>query len=289
MTFDSLLIHLLNGLSQGMLLFLIAVGLSLIFGVMGILNFAHGALYMVGAYLTFQVAVTMGMNYWLAMVIAPLLVAAIGVFMETVFLRRVYSRDVSTQLLLTFAFILIFNDLVRMIWGSGPRTVPPPEILSGSVMIMGRAYPVYNLFIILVAPLVGLALWFALTRTRAGGIVRAAAEDRHMAGLLGINVPWVYTAVFAVGSWLAATGGVLAAPLRTISPAMGDNVIIESFIVAVVGGLGSFPGAFIGALILGLLNAFGIIIAQRWQIAFPFLLMAIILLWRPQGLFGEKR
>lgn len=287
MEISSLVIQLLNGLAQGMLLFLIAVGLSLIFGVMGVLNFAHGALYMFGAYLTYQVAARSGLNYWVALVVAPLVVALVGGAVERLFLRRVYARDVSVQLLLTFAFVLILNELVRVLWGSGPRTVPVPPVLRPTIEILGRRYPVYNLFIIAVGPLVGLALWLILNRTRVGSIVRAASQDRIMAELLGINVPQVYTLVFMAGAWLAAMGGVLAAPLRTLSPAIGDNIIIDSFIVVVVGGLGSFPGAIVGALILGLLNAFGILVAQRAQLAFPFVLMAIILLVRPRGLFGQ--
>ena len=287
---DVYLVFLLNGLAQGMLLFLIAVGLSLIFGVLGVLNFAHGALYMVGAYLVFQTVDRWAPSYWVGLLVAPLLVAVLGALLEMGFLRRMYGRETAYQLLLTFAFILILDDAVRMIWGSGPRTVAQPPELSGPVSLGGRFYPAYNLVVIALGPLVGLAVWLALERTGLGRMVRAAAQDREMAAALGLHVPRIFTLVFAGGALLAGLGGALAAPLRTLSPAMGDAIIIESFIVAVIGGLGSFPGALIGALLLGEISAFGIInpAMARWQQAFPFVVMALVLLFRPRGLFGAR-
>ena len=271
-----------------MLLFLIAVGLSLIFGVLGVLNFAHGAFYMLGAYVAFQLVARGGVDFWLTLVLAPLVVGALGGIIEVAFLRRMYRRETVFQLLLTFALILILDDLVRIIWGSGPRMVPQPAPLGESIPIGGRFFPAYNLSVVALGPVVGLALWLALRSTHAGRIVRAAAQDREMASALGIDVPRVFTAVFALGTALAALGGVLAAPLRTLSPAMGDAIIIDSFIVAVVGGLGSFPGALVGALLIGQVGAFGVVnpAFAQLQIAFPFILMALILLARPRGLFG---
>ena len=289
MSIDTLVILALNGLTNGMLLFLIAAGLTLIFGVMGVLNFAHGSLYMLGAYLTFWLVAQGQLNFWLALLAAPLLAALAGGAIEICCLRRIYGLDISFQLLLTFAFVLLLNDMVRLLWGSAPLTTPSPQLFERTVVLFDRPYPAYNLLIIVIAPLVGMGLWLFLSRTRWGKLVRAAAQDRLMAGALGINVPRLFTLVFMVGAWLAGVAGVLAAPLRTISPAMGDTVIIESFIVAVIGGLGSLPGSLTGALIIGQLNAFGILLSPRAQVAFPFVLMAIALLFRPQGLFGGAR
>ena len=284
---DALIIIFLNGLANGMLLFLISAGLTLIFGVMGILNFAHGSFYMLGAYLTFALVVQGKLPLIFALVFAPIIVALLGGIIEVLCLRRIYQQDVSFQLLLTFAFGLIINDFVRLIWGSAPLTIPTPQLWRASIEILERTYPVYNLLIILIAPIVGISLWLLLTRTRFGKIIRASAQNRIMAGALGINVPRLFTVVFMLGAWLGGVGGVLAAPLRTINPALAEQVIIDSFIVSVIGGLGSLPGSLIGALMLGQINAFGILIAPRAQVAFPFILMAITLLIRPRGLFGK--
>ncbi len=287
MTPDTLIIIFLNGLVNGMLLFLIAAGLTLIFGVMGILNFAHGSFYMLGAYLTFALVVQGKLPLIFALIFAPIIVALVGGIIEVLCLRRIYQQDVSFQLLLTFAFGLIINDFVRLIWGSAPLTIPTPQLWRASIEILERTYPVYNLLIILIAPIVGISLWLLLTRTRFGKIIRASAQNRIMAGALGINVPRLFTVVFMLGTWLGGVAGVLAAPLRTINPALAEQVIIDSFIVSVIGGLGSLPGSLIGALMLGQINAFGILIAPRAQVAFPFILMAITLLIRPRGLFGK--
>ena len=285
---STLLIFFLNGLTNGMLLFLIAAGLTTIFGVMGILNFAHGSLYMLGAYLSYSLVIQGKLNFWLALAIAPLSVAIIGGILEILFLRRIYKQDVSFQLLLTFAFVLIINDSVRLVWGSAPLTTPLPLLLRTSIVIFDRTYPLYNLFIIVVAFLVGMGLWLFLTRTRWGKILRAASQERTIAGALGINVPRLFTGVFMLSAWLGGMAGVLAAPLRTLSPELADQVIIESFLVAVIGGLGSLPGSLVGALAIGQINSFGILIAPTAQVAFPYILMAITLLFRPQGLFNRE-
>ncbi|MGK7916499.1 MAG: branched-chain amino acid ABC transporter permease [Prochloraceae cyanobacterium] len=289
MSIATLVLFFLNGLTNGMLLFLIAAGLTLIFGVMGVLNFAHGSLYMLGAYLTFGLVVQGQLNFWLALSIAPLIVALVGGLIEIFCLRRLYGQDISFQLLLTFAFVLLINDMARLLWGSAPLTTSSPELFEGTVELFDRTYPAYNLLIIFIAPSVGIGLWMFLTRTRWGKLMRAAAQDSVMAAALGINVPRLFTLVFMLGAWLAGVAGVLAAPLRTIGPAMGDNVIVESFIVTVIGGLGSLPGSLLGALIIGQLNSFGILMLPRAQVAFPFILMAITLLFRPQGFFGQPR
>ena len=283
---DTLLLNALNGLSWGMLLFLIAVGLTTVFGVMGILNFAHGSLFMLGAYLCMQ-SMQLFDSFWFGLLVGPLGVAALGVLVERFLLRKIYSRDVTFQLLLTFALLLILDDGVRMIWGSGYHVVEPPMLLSGVVTIAGQDYPIYRLFLIVVGPLIGGLLWAFFHFTRWGKVVRAAAFDKIMAEGVGINVPRIYASVFALGAWLAALGGGLAAPQQSLNPAMGEKIIIESFIVVVVGGMGSFPGAFVGALLLGLLDSFGTVFAGRMQMAIPYLLLAVILLVKPTGLFRK--
>jgi len=284
---ETLIITALNGLSLGTLLFLISMGLTTIFGVMGVLNFAHGSLYMLGAYMCLQ-AMRLFHNFWLGLLVAPLAVGLLGMAIEVQFLRKIYDRHLTLQLLLTFAFLLILDDAVRILWGAGYHTVDPPRLLAGTLKVLGRPYPVYSLFILVLGPAVGLALWAFFYRTKVGMIVRAAAMDREMASSLGVNVPKLFTYVFFFGSWLAGLGGALAAPLRAIGPAMGEKIIIESFIVVVIGGLGSFPGAFIGAMIFGLFDAFGIHFVPRIHMAIPFILLAAVLLWRPRGLFGEE-
>ncbi len=279
----------LAGLSQGMFIWLVASGLTLIFGVLGVLNFAHGALYMLGAYFCYTVLAGLGDNFWLGLIFGPLLVCGVGFIMERYFLRYVYHLDLPYQLLLTFAFVLICDDLVKIVWGAGSISSPTVPGLGGSVSIMGRMFPTYSLFIILVGPLVALGLWAALERTWAGRIIRAASADREMAAALGAKVPWIFTGVFVFGTWLGALGGGLAVPyVGLLTPGMGESVIIEAFVVAVIGGLGSLKGAFLGALIIGLLSSFGTRYVPTFDMFLTFILMALVLLWRPQGFFGEE-
>lgn len=283
---ETLLLNTLNGLSWGMLLFLIAVGLTTVFGVMGVLNFAHGSLFMLGAYLCLQ-AMQYFDSFWFGLLIGPLCVVVIGVLMERYLLKKTYDRDVSYQLLLTFAILLILDDAVRMIWGSGYHVIEPPVLLSGVMSIAGQDYPIYRFFLIVIGPLLGGMLWSFFHFTKWGKIIRAASFDNIMAEGVGINVPLIYTSVFALGTWLAALGGALASPLQSLNPSMGEKIIIESFIVVVVGGMGSFPGAFVGALLLGLLESFGTVFAGRLQMAIPYILLAVILLIKPNGLFRK--
>ena len=284
---DAFLANLFNGLSWGMLLFLISIGLTIIFGVMGVLNFAHGSLFMLGAYLCMQFVRWTG-SFWTGLLLGPPLVAAVAVAIERFFLRPLYGRDVSLQLLLTFGLMLFLDDGVRLIWGAAYHVVQPPDALSGSVAIFSQSYPLYRLFLVVLGPLVGLALWAFFSFTLWGKLLRAAAMDRQMAEIVGVRVPVLFTAVFAFGAWLAAVGGALAAPHQSVGPAMGERIIIESFIVVVIGGMGSFPGAFVGALILGLLNSFGTTFFPQVQMALPYILLAAILLTRPRGLFGAE-
>lgn len=278
---------ILNSLDIGLLLFIIASGLTIIFGVLGILNFAHGALYMLGAYFAFSVVKYLGLPFWIALAVAPLGVAVVAVLIERLLLWRVYDRHITFGLLLTFALLLILDDAVRLVWGAGYQIVDPPALLQGTFSLLGAVYPIYSLFIIFSGIAIGLTVWLLFARTHIGKTVRAAAIDREMAEAVGIDVSRVYTLVFAFGAGLAALGGVLAAPMRALGPSMGDRIIIESFIVVVIGGLGSFPGALVGALILGFIHGFG----GRWlpdfDIVLPYVGMALVLLLRPQGLLGR--
>jgi len=227
-------------------------------------------------------------SFWIGLLIGPLFVAVLGMLIEKWLLRPVYGRDISYQLLLTFAILLVLDDAVRIIWGPAYHVVEAPRILAGVFPLFHHSYPVYRLFLVFIGPVLGGFLWAFFRFTRWGKLVKAAAMDREMAEGIGIRVPLLFTAVFGLGTWLAALGGALAAPHQSVGPSMGERIIIESFIVVVIGGLGSFPGAFVGALILGLLESFGTVFAGRIQMALPYILLAIVLLVRPTGLFGHE-
>ena len=278
----------LVGLTEAMYLWLVAAGLSLIFGVLRILNFAHGSLYMLGAYLTYSALGILGGNFWLALLVGPILVAAVGWVMEVAFLRHVYRLDVAFQLLLTFAFVLIFDDLVKLVWGPLYQSPPTPELLSGAVFVMGAPLPVYHLFILAVGVVVAVGLWLFLEKSRWGVVIRATAADREMARALGVRASRLFTGVFVLGAWLAGLGGALSIPVRAVSPGMGEFIIIEAFVVVVLGGLGSLRGAFLGALIIGLLHAYGLVFLPVFELALAYVVMAVVLIVRPWGLFGVR-
>jgi branched-chain amino acid transport system permease protein len=283
-----LLFQGLVGLTEAMYLWLVAAGLSLIFGVLRVLNFAHGSLYMLGAYLTYAVFRASGGNFWVALVVGPLLVAGVGWVIEVVFLRRVYRADVAFQLLLTFAFVLILDDVVKLVFGPVYQSPPTPRALSGAVLVFGSPLPTYHLFILAAGVLVAAGLWVFLEKTRWGLLVRAIAADREMARALGVRSSRLFTWVFMLGAWLAGLGGALSIPVRSISPGMGELIIIEAFVVVVLGGLGSLRGAFLGALAIGLLHAYGIVFLPVFELALAYLVMAAVLIVRPWGLFGVR-
>ncbi len=283
-------IQCLNGLTQAMFLFLIASGLTLIFGVLGVLNFAHGSLYMLGAYLSFTVTslfVGRPAAFWVALVLGSLGVALAGGLIEAVFLRPVYRREELDQLLVTYALVLIIGDVVKFAWGPDNRSVSRPAILAGSVLIGGRDFPTYNLVVIALGPLVAAALWLLLARTQFGRLIRAAASDREMVGVIGADVSKLFTGVFVLGAWLGGLGGGLAAPVGAIYPGMDVEIIAESFIVVVVGGMGSLTGTLLGSLLIGQLNAFGILFFPRFALLFVYVLMVVVLVLRPWGLLGK--
>ncbi|MEE9284715.1 MAG: branched-chain amino acid ABC transporter permease [Dehalococcoidia bacterium] len=281
----------LSGLSVAMVLFLIASGLTLIFGVLRIVNFAHGTLYMLGAFAAYwAISRTSGTsgNFWIALAVAPLAVALIGGLVEVTLLRRIYRRPQFHQFLLTFGLILLTADAVRLGFGTEFKTIERPSVLSGSVSILGRQFPEYNLFLIGLAMAVALGLWLMLQRTRLGRIIRAAASDREMTGALGVNVGALFTLVFMLGAGLGGLGGALDAGRGvTIHPTMDVQIVLLSFIVVVVGGLGSFGGALLGALIIAEVSAFGLVLDPRFSSVYAFVIMAVVLLLRPWGLFGK--
>ena len=283
-----LLFQGLVGLTEAMYLWLVAAGLSLIFGVLRVLNFAHGALYMIGAYLTYAVFRAFGGNFWIALLVGPVLVALIGWVMEVVFLRRVYRVDVAFQLLLTFAFVLILDDVVKLVFGPVYQSPPTPKALSGAVMVFGSPLPTYHLFILAAGCAVALGLWLFLEKTRWGLLVRATSADREMARALGVRSSRLFTFVFMLGAWLAGLAGALSIPVRAISPGMGELIIIEAFVVVVLGGLGSLRGAFLGSLAIGLLHSYGIVFLPVFELALAYMAMAAVLIVRPWGLFGVR-
>jgi branched-subunit amino acid ABC-type transport system permease component len=274
------------GLSIGSRLFLIALGLSLIFGVLGVLNFAHGALYMIGAFIGMSFTTELVGNFWIGLLAAGLTVGLIGVVIESGFIRRIYDRPKLDQLILTFAFIFVINELVLLTWGTGTKTTPTPQLLDFDVALLGASFTAYRVFLILLSGTVMITLWLVLQRTFVGRVVRATSTDRDMSALLGVNVPRVYTGVFFVGSALTGIGGALAAPIQGITPGIGNQVIIQAFIIVVIGGLGSFVGAFAGAMIIGLINSFGVLVIAGGDVFLPFLVMLLVLIFRPTGLFG---
>lgn len=277
------------GLIIGMLLFLVACGLTLIFGVLGVINFTHGSFYMLGAYFALTVFKATD-SFFAAVVIASLGVALFGIVFERFFISRVYGSDVLMQLLVCYAFILILDDVVKLVWGADFMAMGMPEAFAlPPLQIMGGFVPPFYLFLTGLALAAALLLSLVIGRTRFGKIVRAAAVNRQMVGVLGINTTLLYAAVFGLGSLLAGAAGALAAPVRTVVPGMGFSILIESFIVTVIGGMGSIAGALVAALLVGLTRAFGSIGFPLFTDGLMFVLMALVLLVRPEGLFGRKQ
>jgi len=280
----------LSGLTAAMFLFLIASGLSLIFGVLRVLNFAHGTFYMLGAYLAYQSMLWLGPGpglFWIAALGAALGIALLGGVVERVLFRYLYGKEELYQLLFTYALGLILSDAAKIFWGTQQKSVSRPPELSGSFSLLGTTVPLYNLFIILLGPSIALAFWFVLQRTRAGRFIRAAALDRETLGALGVNVDALYTGVFMLASFLGGLGGALISPMRATTPGMDTEVIVEAFVVVVIGGLGSLWGTFLGALVYGQVLSFGILFFPRFSIFAVFALMAAVLIIRPWGLLGR--
>jgi branched-chain amino acid transport system permease protein len=276
-----------NALSQAALLFFLGVGLTLIFGIMRIVNFAHGALYMLGAFIGYSLAHATG-TYWVALALAPVLVGVIGTAFELVILRRLYRRDAHAFLMVTFGLALVVTEAVRLIWGPDALQVPPPKLLSGVVLLLGEPFPVYRLFLAASGVVVALAIWQLLERTRLGLVIRATSQNAEMVHALGIDVNLVRSGVFGIGCGLAALGGVLAAPLVTASHGMAATVIIDAFVIVIIGGMGSFVGSLIGALLIAFVQVFGNYYLPDFALAFMYLMMLLVLVVRPGGLLGKE-
>jgi branched-subunit amino acid ABC-type transport system permease component len=278
--------QLLVGLSRAMILFTVCAGLSFVLGVLRVPNIAHGSLYMIGAFATFSLSNLIGgsAGFWLALLLAPLIVALISLVAERALFCHLYQREHLMLLLFTFALALILGDLTKIVWGADYRSVSAPEVLKGSVSILGASFPRYNLFLIFVGLIVAVALWFFVNRTKIGKISRAAAVDRDMVGLLGINVSWVFALAFVIGCCLAGLGGALVAPTVSITLGMDHTLIIEAFLIVTIGGLGNMWGALVGSLIFGITQSLGVLVFPQFAIVFPYAAVVIVLLLRPKGL-----
>lgn len=278
--------QVLNGLQLGTMLFLMAAGLTLVFGIMQLINLAHGSLYMIGAYVAATVQQATG-SFLLGLLAALPAAALVGMAMEAIALRRLYDRDHLDQVLATFGLILFFNELVKILWGPQAYFMAVPEMLSGSVEILpGAPYPAYRLAIVAAGIAAALFLYFLITRTRIGMLIRAGATNREMVNALGVNVDRLYMLVFGLGAALAGLAGVMAGPLLALEVGMGENILILAFVVIVIGGIGSVRGAFVAALLVGIADTFGrVLLPGALSEMTIYILMAAILVWRPQGLF----
>ena len=275
----------LNGVQLGMLLFLLAAGLTLVFGIMDLVNLAHGSLYMLGAYFAATLAAVTG-SFVVAVILAVAGSLVVGMVLEVVAIRRLYGRSHLDHVLGTFGLLLFFNELVRLVWGPAGMTLPlPPQMLTAVQIIPGVYYPLYRLVIIVAALAVAAFLYALVMRTRLGMLIRAGASNREMVAALGINIRLVYRLVFALGVALAAFAGMLAAPVSSVYPGMGQQVLIICFVVVVIGGIGSIWGALVASLLIGLVDTFGKVLVPEYAGVAVYLLMAAILLWRPEGLF----
>lgn len=282
------LIQLLNGLQYGLLLFLVASGLTLIFGIMGIINLAHGSFYMIGAYLAWSLSSMTG-SLTVAILIAIPLTVVLGMALERLLIQHLYKRDHLYQVLLTYGLILVFEELRSVIWGDDVHGVAVPALLSHSIPLTENlSYPVYRLAISGVCLLLAAGLYFFIQKTRLGMMIRAGASNREMVQSLGIDIKLIYTLVFALGIALAAFAGMINAPLSSVFPNMGGGVLIICFVVVVIGGIGSVKGALIASLVIGLAETFGQVLVPELAGMIVYFLMAVVLVWRPEGLFGGR-
>lgn len=282
-----ILCQILVGLSRTTILFIVASGLTLILGVLRIPNIAHGSLYMIGAFIAFSVSKWFGggtTGFWMGLVLAPLAVTLISLVVERGIFTHLYEREHLMLLLLTFSVALVLGDLVKMVWGGAYRTVQLPGSFKGPIPIASLPIPIYNIFLVIIGPVVALGLWLLANKTKMGKISRAAAVDREMVGAVGINVSWVFALVFVIGCFLAGMGGALVSPIVNITLGMDHTLIIEAFLIVIIGGLGNVWGALLGALIFGLTQSLGILIWPQFGIVFPYAAVVTVLIFRPTGL-----
>jgi branched-chain amino acid transport system permease protein len=275
------------GLSRTVILFIVASGLSLILGVLRIPNVFHGSLYMIGAFMSFTICSVVGgdTGFWLALIGAPIGVGLVSLATERGLFQYLYEREHIMLILFTFAISLVFGDLVKIIWGAEYKSVPVPHVFQGFVPLFGGLpFPRYNMFLLFMGPVVAIALWLLVNRTKIGKISQAAAVDREMVGAVGVNVSWVFASVFVIGCLLAGLGGALVAPTVSVTLGMDHSLIMEAFLIVIMGGLGNIWGALLGALIFGLTQSLGILIWPQFGIVFPYLAVIVVLLFRPTGL-----
>jgi len=290
MDLATFLIQCLNSLQYGLLLFLVASGLTLIFGIMGVINLAHGSFYMIGAYMAYAlapfVATTLGGGFFATMALGLLLAVALGYLLEWAFFSFLYGREHLQQVLMTYGLILVFEELRSILVGDDVHGVKPPDWLAGSIPLGElMTYPVYRLFISAICMALALAMWFVLARTRLGMKIRAGATNREMVQSLGVDITLLYRVVFAAGVALAVLAGMVAAPVSSVYPGMGNQVLIVCFVVVVIGGIGSIRGAMLAALLIGVAETFGTVLFPHAAGVLVYVLMALILLWKPDGLF----
>ena len=290
MDLATFLIQCLNSLQYGLLLFLVASGLTLIFGIMGVINLAHGSFYMIGAYMAFAlapiVAATFGGGFFATLLVGVALAVLLGYVLEWVFFSYLYQREHLQQVLMTYGLILVFEELRSLLVGDDVHGVKPPPILAGTIPLGElMTYPVYRLFISAVCVLLALAMWWVFARTRLGMMIRAGSTNREMVQSLGIDLGFLYRVVFAAGVALAVLAGMVAAPISSVYPGMGAQVLIVCFVVVVIGGIGSVRGALLAALLIGVVDTFGKVLLPQAAGVGVYLLMALILLWKPDGLF----
>jgi branched-chain amino acid transport system permease protein len=280
--------QLVNGVSYGLLLFIITCGLSLVFGILGVLNLAHGSLYMFGAYIAYSLTVSFTQSFWIALLIAPIVVAFIALVVERTLLRPTYHLGHLSQVLLTFGLAYVFHDIASLIWGSNVLSITVPPIFSGSTSIFGQTFPIYRLVVIIVGITIAVLLWLIQDKTRWGAIIRAGLSDKEMIGALGVNIKIVFTIVFVIGGILAGFGGVVAAPILGIYPSMEFQTLILALVVLVIGGLGSIAGTLVASVLVGVLETFSRFLFPELSMFLIFGLMAIILVFKPNGLLGKK-
>jgi len=286
-TLAALSSHLLVGLSRAMILFIVTSGLSFVLGVLRVPNVAHGSLYMIGAFAAFSISTALGggaWGFWLALILAPCVVALVSLIAERSLFCHLYEREHLMLLLFTFALMLILGDLTKMIWGADYRSIMAPPLLQGSVSIFDSPFPKYNLFLIIVGPIVAIGLWLFTSKTKIGKIARAAAVDREMVGAIGINVSWVFAFAFVLGCFLAGLGGALVSPTISVTLGMDHDIIIEAFLIVTIGGLGNMWGAMAGSLIFGITQSFGVLFWPQFAIVFPYAAVVIVLTLKPTGM-----
>jgi len=286
-TLASLSIHLLVGLSRAMILFIVSSGLSFVLGVLRVPNVAHGSLYMIGAFAAHSISTALGggtTGFWLALFLSPFVVAGISLIAERSLFCHLYEREHLMLLLFTFALMLILGDLTKMIWGADYRSIMAPPFLQGSVSILDSPFPKYNLFLLIIGPVVAIGLWLFSNKTKVGKIARAAAVDREMVGAIGINVSWVFAFAFILGCFLAGLGGALVSPTISVTLGMDHDIIIEAFLIVTIGGLGNMWGAMVGSLIFGITQSFGILFWPQFAIVFPYAAVVIVLTLKPTGM-----